>query len=68
MRLRVLMRGGDRRIVCVAAAVCYLLAQLTAVAHAAADAEKSNQPKWGPDNPKPFLLKYHKYVGPFMAM
>ena len=24
--------------------------------------------KWGPDNPKPWILKYQKYIGPFMAM
>ena len=24
--------------------------------------------KWGPDNPKPWVLKYQKYIGPFMAM
>ena len=43
-----------------------LLAQLVALADAAAGEAK--KPKWGPDNPKPFILKYQKYVGPFMAM
>ena len=44
---------------------CLLLLLLHCLALAAlADAGS----KWGPDNPKPWVLKYQKYIGPFMAM
>ena len=42
---------------------CLLLLHCLALA-ALADAGS----KWGPDNPKPWILKYQKYIGPFMAM
>lgn len=48
-------------------AFCMVLATLAAVAEAV-DGEAKKKPRWGPDNPKPFILKYQKYVGPFMAM
>ena len=41
---------------------------LTQALLALADGDAKKKTKWGPDNPKPFILKYQKYVGPFMAM
>ena len=56
--------SGTARAVVVA--LFLVLAQLVALVEAAGGEDK--KPKWGPDNPKPFILKYQKYIGPFMAM
>ena len=52
---------------CMAVVVTCLLAVAQLVA-AEAGGEATKKSKWGPDNPKPFILRYQKYIGPFMAM
>ena len=59
-------------------AECELTAQMaalrtafySAVATAAAESAQARKPWTGPDgdNPKPFLLRHQKMIGPFMAM
>ena len=61
------MKGEHSLAAHMAVSACCVLATMAAVSEAV-DSEAKKMPKWGPDNPKPFILKYQKYVGPFMAM
>ena len=66
-------RGTSEMVGHLRAAAATLLLLLTQALLALADGDAAvngvnQKSRWGPDNPKPFILKNQKYIGPFMAM
>ena len=61
-------KSGYNRAMRMAFVACLVVVSELVVVVGAAGGEVKGKSKWGPDNPKPFLLRYQKYIGPFMAM